>query len=46
MVYLELYFCVVYGSALISHCLIGAGFRDTVKIGSGCEPEKGETIGW
>ena len=32
---------VVYGSALIAHCLLGAGLKDTVKIGSGCDPEKG-----
>ena len=32
----------VYGSALLSHCLIGAGFIDTVKVGAGFELENGK----
>ena len=35
--------CVVYGSALLSHCLLEAGLSDTVKLGgAGIDPEKGE----
>lgn len=32
----------VYGSALLSHCLIGAGFSDTVKVGAGFDLENGK----
>ena len=32
----------VYGSALLSHCLRGAGFSDTVKVGNGVDPVSGE----
>ena len=35
---------VVYGSALLSHCLIGAGFSENVKIGAGFDPENGKQI--
>jgi hypothetical protein len=33
---------IVYGSALLSHCLIGAGFSDTVKVGAGFDLESGK----
>ena len=33
----------VYGSALLSHCLVGVGFRENVKIGTatGVDPTNG-----
>ncbi len=31
----------MYGSSMLSHCLLGAGLSDTVKIGSGFDPLQG-----
>ena len=33
--------CPVYGSALLSHSLIGGGFSENAKVGSGFDPENG-----
>lgn len=37
-------FCIVYGSALLSHSLHGGGFSENAKIGSGFDPENGTLV--
>ena len=33
---------LVYGSALLTHCILGAGFPDNVRLGNGVDAEKGK----
>ncbi len=35
---------LVYGSALLTHCILGAGLKDTLKIGAGVDIEEGLSI--
>ena len=33
---------LVYGFALLTHCILGAGFPDNVRLGNGVDGEKGK----
>ena len=35
---------LVYGSALLTHCILGAGFPDNVRLGNGVDAEKGKEM--
>ena len=36
--------CVVYGTPLLTHCLLGAGISESAKLGAGFSVEKGNTF--
>lgn len=44
IIFFQLFWCIVYGAALLEHCLLEEGFAGNVKIGEGFNIQQGKYL--